>query len=149
MVEFEKDRRIVRDRRKKATTPFSRYVLFGRRRSIRRQTDRKTHLYVDVYGHYLFAFLLLIILLSVLDAYFTIFHVDEGAREINPLMNFLLGYGNMHFFVLKYILTALGIVILCIYQNLPMVRAIILFVFIFYLTVFANHVFLILSRWGM
>jgi hypothetical protein len=88
-------------------------------------------------------------LLSVLDAYFTIFHVDEGAREVNPLMNFLLGYGNMYFFVLKYILTALGIVILCIYQNLPVVRAIILFVLIFYLTVFANHVFLILSRGGM
>ena len=121
-------------------------MLLGRRRSIRRKKDRKTHIYVDVYGHYLLLSLLLIILLSVLDAYFTIFHVEKGAREINPLMDFLLGYGNTSFFIIKYILTALGLMLLCIYKSLVISRTVIICLLFFYLTVFANHVFLILGR---
>ncbi|MFQ6032705.1 MAG: DUF5658 family protein, partial [Candidatus Zixiibacteriota bacterium] len=100
MVTSEKDRRTVRDRRQKPTKPFSRYMLFGHRQSIRRRTDRKTHMYVDLYGHYLLLSVLLIILLSIFDAYFTIFHVQRGAREINPFMNFLIGYGNIYFFAI-------------------------------------------------
>lgn len=121
-------------------------MLFGRRRTVRRNEDRKTHLYVDLYGHYLLLSLLIIILLCIFDAYFTIFHLEKGAREINPLMNFLIGYGNIHFFVIKYILTALGLSILCIYKNLFITRIIMTGIFILYLTVFANHVFLILIR---
>ncbi|MCK5552727.1 MAG: hypothetical protein KAJ09_06245 [Deltaproteobacteria bacterium] len=146
MVQGEKDRRAVRDRRQRPTSPFSTYVFLGRRRSIRRKTDRKTHIYVDLYGHYLFLALLLIILLSVLDAYFTIFHVERGAREINPLMDFLMGYGNTYFFIIKYTLTALGLILLCIYKSLLLSRTIIVCILFFYLTVFANHVFLILGR---
>ncbi len=146
MVQGEKDRRAVRDRRQRPTSPFSTYVFLGRRRSIRRKTDRKTHIYVDLYGHYLLLALLLIILLSVLDAYFTIFHVERGAREINPLMDFLMGYGNTYFFIIKYTLTALGLILLCIYKSLLLSRTIIVCILFFYLTVFANHVFLILGR---
>ena len=141
-----RERRVLSDRRKKPTSPFSRYILLGRRRSIRRRTDRKTHLYVDLYGHYLLLFLLLIILLSVLDAYFTIFHIDRGAQEINPFMDFLLGYGNMYFFIVKYVLTALGLLILCVYKNLLIVKAAIFLVFLFYLGVFANHILLIMAN---
>ena len=142
----ENDRRIVTDRRQKPTKPFSKFVLFGRRRSIRRRKDRKTHMYVDLYGHYLLLSLLLIILLSIFDAYFTIFHVEKGAREINPFMNFLIGYGNIYFFAIKYILTALGLLVLCIYKNLIFARTIIIGILFFYLTVFANHIFLFLRR---
>jgi len=146
MVTSEKDRRIVRDRRQKPTKPSSRYLHFGRRRWIRRKADRKTYMYVDLYGPYLLLSLLLIILLSVLDAYFTIFHVGRGAREINPFMDFLIGYGNIYFFAIKYILTALCIFLLCIYKNLPIVKTIIVCTLLFYLTVFANHLFLFFLR---
>ncbi len=146
MVESKKDRRIEKDRRRKPTEPSSRYMLSGRRRSIRRRADRKDHIYVDLYGHYLLFSLLLIILLSVLDAYFTIFHVEQGAREINPLMDFLMGYGNIYFFAIKYILTALCIFLLCIYKNLLITRTIIVCTLLFYFTVFANHLFLFFSR---
>ena len=146
MAQSGNDRRNGKDRRQKPTKPFSKYILFGRRRSIRRKTDRKTHIYVDLYSHYLLLLLLLIILLSVLDAYFTIFHLEKGAREINPFMNFLMGYGNIYFFTIKYVLTAFGLILLCIYQTLPIARTIIVCVLLFYLTVCANHVFLILLR---
>lgn len=146
MLLLEKDRRIVRERRQKPTKPLGRYMLFGRRQSIRRRTDRKTHIYVDLYGHYLLISLLLIILLSVFDAYFTIFHVEKGAREINPFMNLLIGYGNFHFFIIKYVLTALGLILLCIYKSLPIAKTLIICVLCFYLTVFANHIYLIFLR---
>jgi hypothetical protein len=146
MVQFGNDRRNGRDRRQKPTKPFSKYILLGRRRSIRRKADRKTHIYVDLYDHYLLLLLLLIVLLSVIDAYFTIFHLEKGAREINPFMNFLMGYGNIYFFTIKYALTVLGLILLCIYQTLPIARTIIVCVLLFYLTVCANHVFLILLR---
>ena len=146
MLRLEPDRRTGRDRRQKPTNPFSRYMFFGHRGSIRRKADRKNHIYVDLYGHYLLLVLLLIILLCVFDAYFTIFHVEKGAREINPLMNFLIGYGNIHFFIIKYILTGLGLILLCIYKNLLIARTIIIGVFFFYLSVFANHILLILLK---
>jgi len=144
MVQLEKDRRILGDRRQKPTKPSGRSIFSGRRRSVRRRADRKTYLYVDLYSPHLLLSLLIIILLSVFDAYFTIFHVEDGAREINPFMSFLIGYGNIYFFTIKYVLTALGLFILCIYKNSIIARILILIVFFLYLGVFVNHVYLIL-----
>lgn len=121
-------------------------MLSGRRRTIRRKADRKTHFYVDLYGHRLLLTLLVIILLCVFDAYFTIFHLEKGAREINPFMDFLLGYGNIYFFATKYILTALGILLLCIYKNLLFVKILIVSIVFLYLTVFTHHILLTLIR---
>jgi hypothetical protein len=101
-------------------------------------------LYVDRYESHLLVPLLLIIAFSVLDAYFTIFHVQEGAREINPLMNLLIGYGDIHFVTMKYIVTALGVAMLCILKNLFMARLGLLFILSIYLVVLAHHIFLIL-----
>lgn len=116
-------------------------MFFGCRQSIRRWTDRETHLYVDRYGHGLLITLLLIVLLSVLDAYFTIFHIENGAMEINPLMNLFIGYGYIHFFIVKYVLTAFAVIILCICKNWLSVRIGTVFILFFYVVVFAHHVF--------
>jgi hypothetical protein len=137
----DRDRRTVSDRRQKPTRPYGRYILSGRRQTIRRQRDRETHLYVDRYGHRLFISLLLVILLSVLDAYLTIFHLDKGAQEINPLMNSLIDYGYTYFFLVKYALTGLGVLILCLHKNRLLVRVSILCILVLYLVVFANHIF--------
>ena len=115
----------------------------GRRRSIRREADRKTHLYVDLYHRRLLIPLLLIIVLSVFDAWFTIFYVERGAREINPFMDILIGYGNIYFFTVKYVATALGLIILCIYKNLFISRIGILFILFLYLAVFTHHIYFI------
>ena len=93
-------------------------MVFGRRQAVRRQVDRETHPYVDRYGNKLLIALVLILLLSVLDAYFTIFHLERGALEINPFMNYLIGHGYLCFFTVKYLLTALAIFVLCVYKSL-------------------------------
>jgi hypothetical protein len=120
-------------------------MISGRRGLIRRETDRKDHPYVDVYDHYVLLAILLIVLLSVFDTYFTLFHIEMGAREVNPFMDVLIGYGNLHFFVAKYVLTALGLFLLCIHKNLLIVRIILRLIFCLYFTVFVYHVFLVLS----
>ncbi|MCW4020834.1 MAG: DUF5658 family protein, partial [Candidatus Bathyarchaeota archaeon] len=101
MKGLERDKRTVTDRRQRPTKPSGRYMFSGRRQSIRRRTDRKTHLCVDRYSYKLLTPLLLIILLCVLDAHFTMFHLDRGAEEINPLMNLLIRHGFLYFFVVK------------------------------------------------
>ena len=146
MDSLRKDRRSREDRRQKPTRPFSRYMILGRRRYVRRKKDKKSQLYVDRYDHSLLVALLLIVLLSVLDGYFTIFHVDRGAQEINPLMNLLLGCGDCWFFIVKYLLTVIGVLIFCIYQNLLVVKAVLGFVLVFYVGVLANHLFLMFMR---
>jgi len=103
--------------------------------------DRKTHLYVDRYDRSLLILLLLIILLSVFDGWFTIFFVEKGAQEINPFMNILIGYGNIYFFTVKYVATALGLLILCICKNLFIARIGILFILFLYLAVFTHHIY--------
>jgi hypothetical protein len=85
--------------------------------------------------------LLSIVLLSVFDAWFTIFYVDKGAREINPFMNILIGYGNIYFFTVKYVATALGLILLCIHKNLFIARIGILFILFVYLLVFTHHIY--------
>jgi len=142
MAKPEENRRTVKDRRQSPTRPFGRYVLAGRRHSVRRSADRRTHLYVDRYSHNLLLILLIIVLLSIFDAYFTIMHVERGAREINPFMDFLIGYGDLYFFAVKYILTALGVFLLCLYKNLLLVRILIGFLILLYLTVFGHHILL-------
>jgi hypothetical protein len=121
-------------------------MVSGHRESIRRKRDRKTYWYVDRYGHRLLVALLLIVLFSVLDAYFTIFHVEKGAREINPFMSFLIDSGDIYFFAIKYILTALSIFLLCIYKNLLVVRVLIPSIVFIYVAVLAHHVSLIFLR---
>ncbi|MBW2059530.1 MAG: hypothetical protein JRJ26_18725 [Deltaproteobacteria bacterium] len=144
--ELERDRRRIADRRQEQTSPLSRYLFKGRRRFIRRKADRRIHPYVDRYGPLLFLSILLIVVLSVLDAYFTIFHVDKGAREVNPLMSYLIGRGSLYFFAFKYTLTALGLFLLCIYKNLLIAKVLVVAVFLMYLVVFAHHIFLVLQR---
>jgi hypothetical protein len=141
MSGLDDDRRMFKDRRQRPTRPLSRYMFSGRRQWIRRQTDRKTHLCVDRYSHGLFLVLLLIVSLSILDAHFTIMQVERGAQEINPFMSYLIGQGYMHFFWVKYSLTALAVLVLCIFKNHLIVRFSLPSILILYLGIFFHHVF--------
>ncbi len=56
--------------------------------------------------------IILILLLSLLDAYFTLYLLSHGASEINPVMAFFLQFGKRPFIVAKYLLTSFSVVIL-------------------------------------
>jgi hypothetical protein len=130
------------DRRKKPTNPFSRYAFRGRRKTIRRAEDRRRHPYTDQYSRRLLLVALLIMLLCVADALFTLLHVSEGAIELNPLMDGLLQKGPLVFFVVKFTLTACGLLLLVIYRHHPLGRIATGSMLLLYATLFAYQIHL-------
>ena len=98
--------------------PKLRYLLFaGRRSRIRREEDWEGTFYFDRYSSSIFAAIVLILLLSVLDALLTLYLIDRGSTELNPVMAYFLKYGPFVFMGAKYFLTCMGVVILLLFRN--------------------------------
>ena len=92
-----------------------RTVFFGFVRSRRRDTRRDNEdapLYTDWHHPWLFFLATGIMLLSCMDAFFTLQLLDRGAIEINPVMAVMIGQGTLAFAATKMLLTGLGILIL-------------------------------------
>ena len=137
--------RTIDDRRKRPTMPISRYAFRGRRHMVRRDEDKNTQLYVDRYGAKLLALLLFILVLCVADAYLTLINLNLGAREMNPFMDVLIKNSNHQFFWVKYILTALSLILLCIYKNKVFVRRVLVILSALYVLIILNHLFIYYS----
>jgi hypothetical protein len=69
----DKDKRFHFDRRRRTTPLISRYTFTGgRRRTVRRITDRGRHLLVDFYSPRLMVALLAVLLFNYIDSYMTL-----------------------------------------------------------------------------
>jgi hypothetical protein len=68
--------------------------------------------YVDCPGTTIVVVALFIVVGSCLDAYFTLLHLQNGAREANPLMNFAIEVGPLFFLALKSAITGAGVLAL-------------------------------------
>lgn len=89
------------------------YSFFMRRRKImRRSTDTPTNVYVDVHDSSTVFLFTVVIIFCVTDAMLTLFILDNGGKEINPFMNYLLSKDVMMFFWIKFTLTSLGMLFL-------------------------------------
>ncbi len=115
-MKHEKERWDGVDRRKEPTNPFSLASLRGRRRAIRPE-DRNKHYYVDRYDPVSVLVFVLVVALSILDAFITLNLVNNGGRELNPVMEALLTLGTMPFLVGKYLLTGLGILFMIVHKE--------------------------------
>ena len=131
-------RRSTTDRRKRATSPFSRFSLGGRRKGARR-SGAGVNIYVDRYSGRVMASLMLIAGLCVLDALFTLLYLQRGGAELNPLMDAAIRAGVAPFIIIKCGLTFAGITFLCLHKNFRFVRAIILAVLILYVALMGYH----------
>lgn len=92
-----------------------RTVFFGFTRSRRRDTrrdDEDAPLYTDWHHPWLFFLATGTMLLSCMDAFFTLQLLGRGAIEINPVMAAVIGQGTLAFAATKMLLTGLGILIL-------------------------------------
>ena len=92
-----------------------RTVFFGFLRSRRRDTRREAEdepLFTDWHHPWLFFLATGTMLLSCMDAFFTLQLLDKGAMEINPVMNALIGKGTVSFAASKMLLTGSGILTL-------------------------------------
>ena len=105
--------------------PKLRYLLFpGRRTKVRRKEDLDHTFYFDRYSSSLFAAIVAILLLSVLDALLTLHLISVGSTELNPVMSYFLEYGPFVFMGVKYFLTCFGVVILLLFRNVLRKRSI-------------------------
>jgi hypothetical protein len=105
------------DRRTEQTSPFSLASLRGRRKAIRRKDDRSAHFYVDLYGLDEGLIFILILMLSVADAFLTLALIDGDTTELNYVMYYYMQLGPLSFLLVKYLLTAVGLLFLLIHKN--------------------------------
>ena len=115
--------RRVKDRRTNHKARLKYLFFNGRREAIRREEDSLRIFFFDRYHPKLFAAITAILMLSILDALFTLILIDNGSTELNPVMAYFLQHGLLPFIVVKYFLTSIGVVLLLIFKNVFLVRA--------------------------
>ena len=105
---MDRDRRSGIDRRKQAGITVRLFVGDGNRTMIRRQEDRDRIFFVDQYSPVLFATIVAILFLCVIDTLLTLYLLKHGAHEINPIMVYLLKISPHALFIFKYALTCVA-----------------------------------------
>ncbi len=105
------------DRRRPGLPRLRYLILGGRRRAVRRSADTRRILLLDRYSPKLFAAMMGIIALSLLDAALTLYLVSHGASEVNPVMNYFLQKGPIAFMAAKYLFTCMAVVIFVVLAN--------------------------------
>jgi hypothetical protein len=104
------DRRRGPDRRRITLRSFLQGGITPRRRGGRRADEQ--HLPIDWHEPYLLFLSMMILLLSVADAFLTITLIMGGAQEANPLLAFILADHPNLFAVIKMALTGTGVLVL-------------------------------------
>ena len=111
------NQRVIPDRRSRPTSFISVFKFGGRRNNFRRKGQGQNQ-YVDCLSFRTIVLTLIIVTLSTVDAIFTIFHLKNGAFELNPLMEQIIQGGFESLFI---IVKSLGIGLiacfLAIHQN--------------------------------
>jgi hypothetical protein len=70
----------------------------------------------------IFAVILVIVLLSISDAYLTLDLISRGAVELNPIMAYYLDHSALAFFGIKYLLTCASIIVILAIKDLYLFR---------------------------
>ena len=142
----EYDKRILSDRRKQSTQGLSRYTFFGRRRKFRRKTDQERGGYTDRYSAGLFFVLILIVGLNILDSFFTMIILDHGGWEVNPIVGCVIQQCGDKFWIWKFAIVSISLILLCLHSNFGRVRTLINCVAFIYIAVVLYQMFLITYR---
>ena len=92
-----------------------------RRRTNRREKDDQS-IVLDWYEPRLFVIAMAIILMSCLDAFFTLKLLWMGGEEINWFMRSLLEHNAQLFLLVKYTITAGGIILLVAFSRMSVLK---------------------------
>lgn len=111
------ERRQKQDRRTQKTSLANKYLLNGSRSRPRRAEDRVKAYRTDIHGQKTMFMVILILILSIADAVFTLNILNHGARELNPIMNYFIAHGPLAFITAKYLLTSIPILIILYFKN--------------------------------
>lgn len=108
------DRRSGQDRRHRGVPSFRDLLVYRRRRHLRREEDRRKFVLLDHYGASIGVAFTAVLVLSVVDAFLTLFLLSHGAVEMNPVMAFFLDINEHAFLWVKYGLTVVAVVIVLV-----------------------------------
>ena len=112
------DKRTVADRRKRKV-PHVKYLLFGGNRTGARRNDDKNELvFVDYYNPKLLIIVLVILILSLVDGFFTLYLTGHGANELNPIMDYFLNISPWVFMIIKFFLTCSALICILVLNNM-------------------------------
>ena len=114
---FHFDRRSGKDRRSNDVPNAKSLFIYRRRKKVRRKDDKYKMSYLDQYDSRLFIAIVLLLFFSIIDAFLTLFLIDHGASEINPIMAYFLKFGPVTFLSFKYFFTSYSILVLLIFSN--------------------------------
>jgi hypothetical protein len=136
------DRRETGDRRLRPTSVL-RSLLGGGQRKRGRRRGEAENIYVDLYGRKDVGLIVLILLLNVLDAYFTLDYVKlKSGREANPVADALLQMGNDWFIYAKCLVVTLSLVFLLVHRTFRYVGVALWSLCVFYGLLLFYHLFL-------
>jgi hypothetical protein len=105
--------------------------------------DQQRGGYIDWYGPGLFFLLLLIVGLNILDALCTLMILDYGAWELNPLVRSAIGLYGDKFWVWKFAIVSICLLLLCIHIQFKPIKTIIVTISSVYIGIVLYEIFLI------
>jgi len=139
------DRRIFKERRKQATPGLSRFTLWGRRRTFRRKEDQGRGGYVDRYNSGLLFLLTMVAGLNVLDAWFTMMILENGGWEINPVVRSVIELYGDRFWIWKFAIVSVPLIVLCLHSKFRIVIPILLGISAINIIIILYQIILIIS----
>lgn len=89
----------------------------NRRQTVRRTSDQKHNIYVDTHERKLWYLSTGLMLLCVLDAFFTTILIHHGSEELNPILNYLLQIDLGLFLGVKFFVTGACITFLVLHKH--------------------------------
>jgi hypothetical protein len=113
----DSEQRSGRDRRRRVFPPLRFLIAGGRRRGVRRSEDLRRIVILDRYSSKLLISVIGILFLSLLDGLLTLYLIEHGSAEINPVMDYFLKKGPFIFALAKYVLTSVAVVIFVVLAN--------------------------------
>ena len=116
-VSTEAERRAQSDRREKPTSPWAALPPAGHRMKNRRSEEHRQPYFTDRFSPAIFVGVLLLIAATLVDAALTVYVLQGGGCEANPLMERLLDHSVEAFVIGKYLLTVVGLPVLLIFRN--------------------------------
>lgn len=123
MADEGADERRADTRRRFSAVTFLGALFKQRRRHIRRDLDR-INSYIDWYGPWPFLASVVIIVLCFTDALLTMILLNNGAMEMNVLMDWLIKHDVRTFAITKMVITGLAIIVLVMHFNFRFYRII-------------------------
>jgi len=144
-LEEAAERRAGLDRRRTNLRSFLQGGLTPRRRGGRRTDEH--HLPIDWHEPYLLFLAVMILLLSLADAFLTLTLLTVGAQEANPILAFILNDHPQFFAVIKMGLTGVGVLVLVAVARARLFR--IMRVGVVLQGIFVGYVALIAYEWRL